>query len=86
MVGYAYWERGRPTQALTVMEESIELSKTAGFVVPQVITQADLAAAYAQLGAVERGYEAAYLALAAAETKTPRSTGVCFGHAAHLQL
>ena len=84
--GYAYWERGEVDKALMTMEDSIRLSKEAGFVVPQVLTQADLAAVYAQLGDFERGFEAAQLALAAAETKIPVYRGLVLAALAHLHL
>jgi hypothetical protein len=68
------------------MEDSIRLSKEAGFVVPQVLTQADLAAVYAQLGDFERGFEAAHLALTAADTKIPVYRGLVLAALAHLHL
>jgi tetratricopeptide (TPR) repeat protein len=45
------------------MEESIRLSELAGFLGPQVITRADLAAIYGSLGAFARGLETAQAAL-----------------------
>jgi tetratricopeptide (TPR) repeat protein len=68
------------------MEDSIRLSKEAGFVVPQVLTQADLAAVYAQLGDFERGFEAAQMALSAADTKIPVYRGLVLAALAHLHL
>jgi tetratricopeptide (TPR) repeat protein len=57
MVGLAYWERGRPDQAITIMEESIRLSEAAGFVIPQVWTRSELAMIYYSLGDVETAFE-----------------------------
>jgi ATP/maltotriose-dependent transcriptional regulator MalT len=51
------------------MEDSIRLGERAGFIVPQAWTQADLAAVYGSLGAIEQGLETARRALDIAETQ-----------------
>ena len=56
-IGYAYWDCGQAEQAIFMMEDAIGLSELAGFTVPQVVTRADLAAVYADLGAIERSLE-----------------------------
>lgn len=66
-VGAAYWAHGEPDHAIATMEETLRLSEQSGYLIPQVITRADLAVVFANLGATERGTEAARLALASAE-------------------
>lgn len=70
-LGLVYWERGRPDQAITVMEDSLRLSKLSGFGAPQLLTNIDLAVVYAGLGAVERGLKRIIPALAASQTYFP---------------
>jgi tetratricopeptide (TPR) repeat protein len=85
-VGNAYWERGQLGQAITMMEESIRLSELSGFFVPQVMTRADLATVYGDLGAFDHGFETARLALTGAETKLPALRICVLAAVAHLQL
>jgi tetratricopeptide (TPR) repeat protein len=71
LVGYVYWDRGQPDQAIAVMQECLRLSDLANYLIPQVITRTDLAAVYGSLGAVEQGLETVNLALTVAETHMP---------------
>jgi tetratricopeptide (TPR) repeat protein len=70
-VGYVYWDRGQPDQAIAVMQECLHLSDLANYLTPQVLTRADLAAVYGSLGAIEQGLETVHLALTVAETHMP---------------
>jgi tetratricopeptide (TPR) repeat protein len=70
-IGYIYWDRGQPDQAIAVMQECLRLGELANYVTPQAITRADLAAVYGGLGAVERGLEIARQALTIAKTHMP---------------
>jgi tetratricopeptide (TPR) repeat protein len=70
-VGFVYWDRGQPDQAIAVMTESLRLSELANYLTPQALTRADLAAVYGSLGAIEQGLETVHVALAVAETHMP---------------
>lgn len=70
-VGYIYWDRGQPDQAIAVMQECLRLGDLANYLTPQVGVRADLAAVYGGLGAIERGLETARQALTIAETQMP---------------
>jgi tetratricopeptide (TPR) repeat protein len=85
-VGNAYWERGQPERAITVMEEGIRLSEVSSFYVPQILTQADLALVYGSLGAIEPGLEIAHRALAVAEAQMLLFRPYVLGVLAQLQL
>ena len=54
-VNYVYQERGDFGKAIQSMEEPLRLSEQAGFIAPQMSTQADLGLAYARVGQVEKG-------------------------------
>lgn len=56
-VGAVYWEYGQPDEAITIFVDGIRLSDLVGFVSAQIVTRADLAVFYAELGAPERGVE-----------------------------
>src|SRR3954469_13955347 len=51
------------------MQETIYLARRSGFGIPQVVTQADVAMLYAELGDIEQAIEAAGVALSHAETQ-----------------
>jgi tetratricopeptide (TPR) repeat protein len=70
-IGYVYWDRGQPDQAIAVMQECLRLGDLANYLTPQVSVRADLAAVYGSLGAIEQGLEAAHLAMTVAETQMP---------------
>jgi tetratricopeptide (TPR) repeat protein len=70
-VGYIYWDRGQPDQAIAVMQECLHLSELAHYITPQVLTRVDLATVYGSLGALEQGLQTARPALAVAETHIP---------------
>ncbi len=63
-IGKAYWEMGRPDQAITTMEDSIHTGELAGFMSPQITVRAELARVIGSLGQVERGLEIIKLAMA----------------------
>lgn len=69
--GYVFWDQGQPAQALAVMEECIQQAKTANYLLPQILTRADLGALYASLGNLQRGIEVMQLALDLANTHLP---------------
>ena len=85
-IGLGYWEQGDWGQAISVMEESIRLAKLAGFLIPQTNTQAELAALYGELGAVERGLDTVRLSLSIAQAQNPVQIGPGLGILARLQL
>lgn len=85
-IGYGYWDRGQAEQAIFMMEEAIRLSELAGFTVPQVVTRADLAAVYADLGAIERSLETAHLAHTVADTRMPISRNYVLATLAQIHL
>ncbi|HXV43608.1 MAG TPA: tetratricopeptide repeat protein, partial [Anaerolineae bacterium] len=70
-IGYVYWDRGQPDQAIAVMQECLRLSDLANYLMPQVNVRTDLAAVYGSLGAIEQGLESIHLALTVAETQMP---------------
>jgi tetratricopeptide (TPR) repeat protein len=71
VIGYIYWDRGQPDQAIAVMDESIRLAQMANYLVPQILTRTDLGALYASLGDSQRGIETMQLALDIANTRLP---------------
>ncbi len=71
MVGYIYWDRGQPDQAIAVMQECLRLGDLANYLTPHVIVHADLAMVYGGLGAIEQGLEMIHLALTIADTHMP---------------
>lgn len=71
MIGFAYWERGQPQQALATMMEAVTVAESVASLTPSTGTRADLGWVYGQLGAVDRGLELAHLALSTAEEKLP---------------
>lgn len=68
MLGYPYLELGQVSLALQAWEAALELAQTSGLVAALVGIRADLAWAYAVLGAHERAWRCAELALQATET------------------
>jgi len=86
MIGWAYWEQGQPTQAIATAQESIRLSKLAGFLAPQVLAASALAAVYASLGAIEQGLETAHQAVMAAESQFPHYLSFALGALTQLHL
>lgn len=70
-IGYIFWDRGQPDQAMAMMQDCLRLSELANYLIPQILTRADLAAVYGGLGAFEQGLETARQALTAAETQMP---------------
>jgi tetratricopeptide (TPR) repeat protein len=70
-IGYVYWDRGQPDQAMAIMQECLRLGDLANYLTPQVLTRTYLAAVYGSLGAIEQGLEMIHLALAVAETHMP---------------
>jgi len=70
-VGHVYWDHGQPDQAMAVMQDCLRLSELANYLIPQILTRADLAAVYGGLGAFEQGLEAVRQALTTAETQMP---------------
>jgi tetratricopeptide (TPR) repeat protein len=61
--GWVHWDRGRIDLALAAMENSLHLARLSGFGVPLVLTHADAAMLYAELGDVGHALEVAKLAL-----------------------
>ena len=62
-VGIVYWACGEPGRAIEAMEETLRLSDLSGYLIPQVITRADLAIVHAKLGATSQGIQFAERAL-----------------------
>jgi predicted ATPase/tRNA A-37 threonylcarbamoyl transferase component Bud32 len=56
-VGVAYWEYGQSAEAIAVSVDGIRLGDLVGFVGARIVTRAELALIYAELGAPERGLE-----------------------------
>jgi len=70
-LGYIYWEWGKPDQAISIMNTCVHLGELSGFTAPQAATRAVLAHVYGYLGAIQRGWEIAQIALTIAETDAP---------------
>lgn len=70
-VGYIYWDRGQPDQAMAMMQDCLRLSELANYLIPQMLTRADLAAVYGGLGDFDRALEIVRQALTTAETQMP---------------
>ena len=88
-IGFVPWERGHVAEAITIMQTSIELSQAAGLSIPQVLTQADLAAVYGSVGAVEKGLATAQKAVSVAFEQLPTLRAFqCYAltHLADLQV
>jgi DNA-binding SARP family transcriptional activator len=85
-VGYIYWDRGQADQTIEVMEDCLRLAKMAGYLLPQILTRADLGTVYGCLGAVEQGFEMIRLALTTAETHLPFFRAWVLGRLAQLHL
>jgi ATP/maltotriose-dependent transcriptional regulator MalT len=68
------------------MEEAIHLGELSGFAVPQVVTRADLAAVYTDLGAFERALETVHLALNVVEARMPSSLTYVLATLAQIHL
>jgi DNA-binding SARP family transcriptional activator/tetratricopeptide (TPR) repeat protein len=68
ITGAILWERGQPAQAIAVMEECLRLAEQANYLVPQILTRADLGATYGSFGD-PRGFEYLYQALKLADTR-----------------
>ncbi len=71
-VGNVFFEQGDPAHAIETMEKSIHFGQQAGFIVPEIWTQADLAWVWAQLGQFERAEKYAHAAQAKAEANFQR--------------
>ena len=56
-IGNIYYEMGRISEAIRMMEACLDLAKQAGFVIPSQVTQAELAWVYAYLGDSQRGLD-----------------------------
>lgn len=85
-VGYVFWDRGQPRQAIAVMQECLRLSELADYLIPQILTRIKLAAVYGGLGAVERSLETAHQALATAGTHMPVLRPYVLAYLAQLHL
>jgi DNA-binding SARP family transcriptional activator len=85
-LGSVHWERGRIDLALAVMENCLHLARLSGFGVPQVVTQADVAMLYAELGDMARATEAARLALMHGETQGLLLLPYALGALAQVQI
>jgi tetratricopeptide (TPR) repeat protein len=86
IIGLAYWELGRPDQAIAMAGESVQRGKLAGFVASQVLAGGYLAAFYGNLGAVEQGLALARQAVAIAESQFPHFRSHPLGVLAQLHL
>ncbi|MCB0212681.1 MAG: AAA family ATPase [Anaerolineae bacterium] len=64
-IGYVYWQRGQPDQALMVLEDIVRLGEQGGYPFPLTYSRAQLALVYGDLGLIERGLALARLALEA---------------------
>ncbi|MBI3914582.1 MAG: tetratricopeptide repeat protein [Chloroflexi bacterium] len=71
-VGNIFFERGDPTYAIETMEKSIHFGIKAGFIVPEIWTQADLGWVWASLGQYDRALKSAQAAHAQAEAHFQR--------------
>jgi tetratricopeptide (TPR) repeat protein len=86
-VGFAFWDRGEVSRAISAMEVSIRLAESAGFVPPQTNTRSDLAALYGDLGAVASGLKTAQTALSSGDRlKYSADRAKILGILAHLHL
>lgn len=85
-IGYIYWDRGQVDQTIEVMTECLRLAEMAGYLLPQLLTRADLGTVYGYLGAVEQGFEMIRLALTIAETHLPSFRTWVLGRLAQLHL
>ena len=67
-LGYVYWDRGEPDNAIETMETCIRYSELAGINATDAV-RADLAAVYGGFGVVERGLDVARSALVKADSR-----------------
>ena len=66
---HVYLSQGNVGRAIDEMRECIEHAELAGFVIPQAVSRADMGAAYATLGEIERGSRLADEGLAIARER-----------------
>lgn len=85
-VVYIYWDRGQVDQTIEEMKDCLRLAEMAGYLLPQLLTRADLGTVYGSLGAVEQGFEMIRLALTTAETHLPSFRAWVLGRLAQLHL
>jgi tetratricopeptide (TPR) repeat protein len=85
-IGYIYWDRGQPDQAIKVMEECIRLGEEANYLLPQIFTRTHLGTLYASLGDTHRGLEIMQLALTIADSRVSRGRDYVIGQMAQLHL
>ena len=85
-VGFAHWERGEPSRAISEMKTCIELGELAGFVSPLDHTQADLAAVYGDLGAMDLALDTVQRAVSSAEKSNPSGRAHGLGVMASLNV
>ncbi len=74
------------TCAIDTMRVSIRLGQASGFLMPQIWTNADLAALYGELGGVDRGIELASQSYTLAAERFPRGMSRVHGVLARLSL
>ena len=64
-IGYVHLEQGHADQAITVLEDIVQIGQQGGYPFPLTYSRADLALIYGALGLIDRGLETAHLALEA---------------------
>ncbi len=57
LIGYVYWDRGDPQQAITITETAIRHARESGFAAGTAISGALLGLVYAELGAFDLGWQ-----------------------------
>ncbi|MBI3361147.1 MAG: hypothetical protein HY023_08555 [Chloroflexi bacterium] len=86
ITGLCYIERGEPDRGIAITEEAIALGESIGHVQALTATRAELARAYASLGAIRRGLALARVARAEAERIFQRALPWTLAHLARLCL
>ncbi len=85
-IGRIYWDRGRPDLAISTMEQSIDMARQAGFMVPLVITRAFLGLFYSELGVPDKARQLVAEALQHANHAYPLASPLVLACAAMIHL